>query len=259
MTMQPITEDDLHAYVDDALDATRREEVAAYLNNHADVAARVENYHSQKLKLRDALDPVAEEPIPTALNLAHMIEARSRPRVTPPWWRAAAAAVLFVLGGGGGWWLHGVSTLASEGVVALAREAADNYGVYASDTIRPVELRADDSAQLVSWASQRLQHPVALPDLSASGYRLMGGRMTATAHGPGLVLMYDNDRGTRLVLLTRPMVVDQNKPMAEHTEDETTGFTWATNGMGYSLVGPSTANDLHPLADDIRHQTETKV
>ncbi|MBB3456114.1 anti-sigma factor RsiW [Rhizobium sp. BK313] len=259
MTMQPITEDDLHAYVDDALDAERRAEIVAYLESHADVAARVEGYHLQRRKLRDVFDPIADEPVPTALNLAHMIEGRRNRAVIAPWWMAAAATALFVFGGGSGWWLHGLSLPANEGVVALAREAVDNYGAYASDKVRPVELRADDSAKLVAWASERLQHPVSLPDLSASGYRLMGGRVTATTHGPGLMLMYDNDHGTRLVLLTRPMLVDQNKPMDEHSEGTTTGFTWASNGMGYSLVGPSTSEDLHPLANDIRHQVETKV
>lgn len=256
--MLPITEDDLHAFVDDALDSTRRTEVATYLETHADVAARVEAYRQQRLTLRRALDPVAEEPIPTRLNLARMMEERQRP-ASAPWWMAAAAALVFVLGGSGGWWLHGLSAPASEGVLALAKEAADNYRTYASDTVRPVELRADDSAQLVSWASERLGRPVTLPDLSASGYRLMGGRMTATAHGPGLMLMYDNDHGTRLVLLTRPMLVDQNKPMAEHSEGSTLGFTWANDGMGYSLVGPSKAVELHPLANDIRRQVETKI
>jgi anti-sigma factor RsiW len=259
MTMQPITEDDLHAYVDDALDAARRSEVAAYLESHADVAARVESYHLQRLKLRDAFDPIAEEPVAIGLNLAHMIEARRSRTPIAPWWMVAAAAALFVLGSGSGWWLHGLSLPANEGVLALAREAVNNYGAYASDRVRPVELRADDSAKLVAWASERLQRPVTLPDLSASGYRLMGGRVTATAHGPGLMLMYDNDHGTRLVLLTRPMLVDQNKPMAEHSEGTTTGVTWASDGMGYSLVGPSTSEDLHPLANDIRHQIETKV
>ncbi|MDL2406063.1 anti-sigma factor [Rhizobium calliandrae] len=259
MTMQPITEDDLHAYVDDALDAARRAEVAAYLESHSDVAARVENYHSQRLKLRDAFDPIAEEPVPTGLNLAHMIEARRNKAPMTRWWMATAAATLLVLGGGGGWWLHGLSLPANEGVLALEREAANTYGAYASDRVRPVELTADDGAKLVAWASERLQRPVMLPDLSASGYRLMGGRVTATAHGPGLMLMYDNDHGTRIVLLTRPMLVDQDKPMAEHSEGTTTGVTWASDGMGYSLVGPSTSQDLHPLADDIRHQVETRI
>jgi anti-sigma factor RsiW len=55
------------------------------------------------------------------------------------------------------------------------RQATNSYNVYASDHVRPVEMRATESAQLVQWVSDRLRHPVKVPDLTTSGYRLMGG------------------------------------------------------------------------------------
>jgi len=184
-----------------------------------------------------------------------MMEARTRGRA--PFSRmAAAAVVLLVVGGSGGWILHDFYQPPSEGVLALAREASDSFATYASDKVRPVELRADNMAELVDWATQRMGRKPVLPDLSKSGYRLMGGRLIATPHGAGLMLMYDNDRGSRLVMLTRPMVVDQNKTMTALSEDDVGGWSWATNGMGYSLVGALPTDLLHPLADDIRRQAE---
>jgi len=41
MNGRPITEDDLHAYVDGVLDIARNAEVAVYLDTHPDVARRV--------------------------------------------------------------------------------------------------------------------------------------------------------------------------------------------------------------------------
>ena len=41
MTNRPITEDDLHAYVDGVLEPEREAEVAAYLEGHPDMARRV--------------------------------------------------------------------------------------------------------------------------------------------------------------------------------------------------------------------------
>jgi anti-sigma factor RsiW len=90
-------------------------------------------------------------------------------------------------------------------LVALAQEATASYNVYAPDRVRPVEVRASDSAQLVQWASDRLQRPVKVPDLAASGCRLMGGRLVATQIGPAAVFMYDDDHGNGLVVLTRQM------------------------------------------------------
>ena len=76
-----------------------------------------------------------------------------------------------------------------------------------------------------------------MPDLSLSGYRFIGGRVTATAHGPAVLFMYDDDHGTRLVLLSRDMAIDKNAPMAQHSHGSIAGFAWADKGIGYSLVG----------------------
>src|SRR5262249_34982464 len=144
------------------------------------------------------------------------------------------------------------------GLVALAQEATDSYNVYAPDQIRPVELRASDSAQLTQWISNRMHQTVKVPDLALSGYRLMGGRLVATSHGPAAMFMYDDDHGERLVMLTRPMnKADQNAPMTAQSTGDVTGFVWADGGVGYSLVGQAPSDSLRPLANEVRKQART--
>ncbi len=252
MNGRPITEDDLHAYVDRALGSARHAEVAIYLGSHPDAAQRVEGFSNQRDMLRAALAPVAGEPIPPQLNLARIIGARRRRRA--PTWSAAAAAILLCIGGLSGWWLRGISLPASEGVAALAQEAADTYTVYAPDHVQPVEMRASDRTKFVDWVSQRIHRSVIVPDLTASGYRLMGGRLVATSHGPAVMFMYDDDHGTRLVMLTRPMAADQNAPMSLHSHGAVAGFSWADGGMGYSLVGASSPDRLRPIANEVRRK-----
>lgn len=252
MSNRPVTEDDLHAFVDLALTPSRQAEIAEYLATHPDVAERVEDYRAQRAALRAAFAPIAEEPVPPELNVARMASARRSARVST--WRAAAAVLLLLGSGATGWSLHGWMGRTPIGVTALAQEAAASYAVYAPDQIRPVEIRADDQASLVAWISERLGHPVTVPDLAAAGYRFMGGRLVATAHGPAILFMYDDDRGTRLVILSRPMTAERDAPMTEHTDGAIAGFAWADAGIGYSLVGPLAADRLHPLADDIRRQ-----
>ncbi len=87
----------------------------------------------------------------------------------------------------------------------------------------------------------------------------MGGRVVATSHGPAVVFMYDDDHGVRLVLLSRPMALSENAPMAPHSHGSVRGFTWADNGVGYSLVGPAAPEVLHPLADEVRRQVSTSL
>ena len=257
MTSRPISEDDLQAYVDEVLEAHRRAEVLDYLSSHPDESRRIERFREQRTALRAALAPIAQEPLPPELNLARMIQARRRPSLAWTRW-AAAAAVLLCIGGATGWSLRGATQTSPRGIPALAAEAADSYQVYASDRVRPVEMRASDQEGLIRWATARLGHAVSVPDLSASGYRFMGGRLVATPHGPAMLFMYDDDRGTRLVLFTRKMDSDRNTPMSQHSRDGVDGFTWSNQGMGYSLVGPASP-ELHPLADEIRRQVSTTL
>ncbi|MCS3573588.1 anti-sigma factor RsiW [Bradyrhizobium elkanii] len=217
------------------------------------MAKRIAAYSDERNLLRSALLPIAEEPLPPRLNLARMIES---PRRRPSSLRWAIAAMLMLsIGGLGGWMIRGATLAPAGGLAALAEEASDSYKVYASDHTRPVELR--DSTELVQWVSSRLRQPVKLPDLTRSGYRLMGGRVVPTAHGPAAMFMYDDDRGDRLVVLTRPMTSDQNAPMAAHSGDDIAVFSWADGGTGYSLVGPGAAEQLKPLANEIRKQAQT--
>jgi anti-sigma factor RsiW len=254
---RPITEEDLHAYVDDALDPSRRAEVETYLGLHPDVSRRVRHYEEQQKTLRAALAPVSEEPIPSGLNLAQLIEARRR----PSHWlslRAAAAAVLLLgFGAAGGWSLNDMAHRPMIGVAALAQEAAYNYEVYSPDEVHPVEFKAANSENSTQWISQRLGNRVKAPDLTASGFRLMGSRLIATPQGPAGLFMYDNGhngRGMRLVVLVKAMKIQRNMPMSLYARGPVNGFAWSDHGMGYSLVGATPSDILHPLANEVRRQ-----
>src|SRR6202048_15745 len=232
MNHRPITEDDLHAYVDRVLEPERQAEVAASLGEDPGAAQRVPALRDQRAQLRAALAPIAEEPLPAELNLSRIIENRARRPSLARW--AMAAMLLLSIGGLGGWGGRGALQASPGGLVALAQEGTASYNVYAPDRVRPVEVRASDSAQLVQWVSDRLHRPVKVPDLAASGYRLMGGRLVATSHGPAAMFMYDDDRGSRIVVLTRPMnSADQNAPMTPQSQGDVGGLAWADAGVGY--------------------------
>jgi anti-sigma factor RsiW len=288
MSHSPISEDDLHAFVDGALDGARHDAVAAYIAQHPDIARRVDAYARHRDLMRAAFAPVADEPVPSQLNLHHLIENRrydgksvtdhrqdgfqggnagGRIAWFGGWQGAAAAIALLCVGGGAGWGLHGfvqnpdvpvlTALSAPEGIGALAREASASYVAYARDRNRPVEIRADKTDDLLRWISDRVGMNLHVPDLTADGYRFMGGRVVATDHGPAAMLMYDDDQGVRLVMLARPMQADQNAPMQEHHADGVTGFSWASMGTGYSVVGPLSDDLLHPVADQMRKQLTT--
>ncbi len=255
---RPITEDELHAHVDGALDPARAAEVADYLARSPDVARRVEGYARQRTALRAALAPYAEEPVPPELNLARWTERPGSLRI--PRWRAAAAAVLLLcVGGAGGWMARSSVPAPMTGMAALAQEAAESYQVFSADQVHAVEIKANDRVALLDWVSERLRRPIAVPDLSGSGYRFMGGRLVATSHGPAGLFLYDDDHGTRLAMLVRPMTVDKDMPMSQHRNGDVDGYACAAKGLCYSLVGAATPDILHPLANEVRRQIDKSV
>ena len=60
----PITEADLHAFVDAQLSPERQREVQAYLASRPEETQRVQAYREQKSALRSLFDPMLDEALP---------------------------------------------------------------------------------------------------------------------------------------------------------------------------------------------------
>lgn len=99
----PITEEELHASVDGLLGAERQQAVACYLQHHPEVAQRVSAYHAQRERLQAVFAPRAAEPVPPALNLARLIEARLLSQRRSGWQIAVSAVLAFGVGSAAGW------------------------------------------------------------------------------------------------------------------------------------------------------------
>jgi anti-sigma factor RsiW len=251
-TQSPIVEDDLHAFVDGALDAARRKEVQDHLDRDPDAAAAVTRLIAQRQLLRSAFSPIVDEPVPERLQLKTLLAQRHEP---PTWHWRLAAAVLVALGAGsvGGWQVRDRWEPTS-GIAALAGEARSSYLAYAADA--PEDL---DRERLLRLVSDKLQRPVEIPDLSAAGYRFAGGRLVATVHGPAGMFFYDRADGTRMAVMLRPMAVEKEAPMMAQTTGAVGGYSWALRGLGYSVVGTESPTTLHPVADEVRRQARAKA
>ncbi len=250
-TGRPVTEEELHAYVDDRLPAPRHEEVARYLDAHPHIAERVAAYIAQRDGLRELFAPEADAPIPPQLSLARIVEARLRHRRSGLW-RVAAALVLGLgLGAGGAWGLlrpaHGPMT-------ALAEDAAANAAVYLADTHRPVELNAAQRDELIHWVAARLNRPITPPDLSGAGYRLLGGRVVATRQGPAALFVYEKAQGARLAIFARPTRMPDTPDVQTADIGDLDGCAWVNNGIGYALTADEPYARLVQLSREVRQQ-----
>src|SRR6202163_3879851 len=105
----PVTEDELHAYVDNELPAERRGNVEAWLAAHPDDAERGRSWREMAEALHARYDSVSDEAVPKRLEIERLVR---QPR---GWIYSAVAATLvaFIAGGGVGWVAHGAAGSAS--------------------------------------------------------------------------------------------------------------------------------------------------
>ncbi|MRI55285.1 anti-sigma factor [Methylobacterium sp. DB1607] len=251
---RPVGEDDLHALIDERLDPQRRALVEAWLGERPEQAARVSTDRETRARLRAGLAPIAREPIPARLRVANL----RRQRPASLWRPVAAAAVLsLALGGAGGWIARGLApapvatTVSSE---PATQDAVAAFRTFVVEAAHPVEVRASEMPHLVAWLSQRLGRPLVAPDLRGLGLRLMGGRLLPAGSEPAALLMYDDDRGTRLTLYSRAGTAKGRTVFRFAREGDVAAFSWVHDGMAYVVTARTDEARLLAVAEAIDAQ-----
>lgn len=262
MNALPITEADLHAYVDGLLPLARQAEIEAWLAARPEEAARVNAYRSQNLALRQLFDPVLDEAVPPSIGLPGR----------QAWWRGAAGrcaagVVIAFLGGVAGWSLRGnampevaarpdrVQLAKMEPAAGLARQAAIAHAVYSPELRHPVEVGAEQEDHLVAWLSKRLGKPVHPPHLGKLGYDLIGGRLLPGQSGPVAQFMYQDTAGKRLTLYVsteQGAAADTGFRFAQ--EGKIGVFYWIDGDFGYALSAGASRGELAALATAVYAQ-----
>ena len=182
----PVTEDELHAYVDNELPAERRGDVEAWLAARPEDAARVQSWRAMAEALHARYDSVLDEPVPKRLELDRLMQ-------TPRRWiygAAAAALLAFVAGGGVGWIAHGAAASPTP-FQSFTVEALDAHRLYVVEVRHPVEVPGNERAHLQQWLTRRCGWEVRAPELDAAGLKLVGGRLLPGPAGPASFLMYE--------------------------------------------------------------------
>jgi anti-sigma factor RsiW len=246
----PVTEDELHAYVDNELPAERRGDVEAWLATHPDDAGRVQSWRAMAEMLHARYDQVADEAVPKRLEIERLVR---QPR---KWMAAAVAASLlaFIVGGGVGWVARGASAQPSA-FQNLTLDALDAHRLYVVEVRHPVEVPGSERAHLQQWLTKRCGWEVRAPVLDGTGLKLVGGRLLPGPGGPASFLMYEGPTGERFTLYTSRA----KTPSAQmrYTAAENSGaMYWSEEGVGYVLSGPGDKDRLTQVARLVYDQTE---
>jgi anti-sigma factor RsiW len=171
-----------------------------------------------------------------------------------PWLIAASVVFALGLGAAGGWFLHNWPQpgLSQRAMALLGQQALASHVVYAADARHPVEVPGTDAPHLEQWLSARLNRVVVVPDLSAFGYHLVGGRLLATERGGAAALViYDDANHHRISVLLRPVLPELHAPGAAIQKNGVNGRAWIANGLGVAVVASMPESDITPLAREI--------
>lgn len=254
--LAPISETDLHAYVDGQLTPERAAEVEAWLSERPDKAAEVATWQRQNEALGALFDPVASETVPSRLD-PHLI-ARSRPTSRTPWPQMAAAAlVLLALGGALGWASRGfVGPSEREELIALAVSA---HALYVKENRHAVEVAAStDRDHMVSWLSNRVERPINPPDLTDDGFTLVGGRLLPGYEdgnsGPAAQLMYENAAKERVTVFITAALPGGQKDREFTTRDNLDAFYWGNDKITCTVVGDLPQEQMQSVAKKVYQQ-----
>jgi len=246
----PVTEDELHAYIDNELPAERRGDVEAWLQSHPEDAARVRSWQAMAEALHARYDSIVDEAVPRRLELERLVQQPRR------WVYGAAAAVLaaFIAGGGVGWIAHGASAAPSS-FQSFTVDALDAHRLYVVEVRHPVEVPGSERAHLQAWLTKRCGWDVRAPELSASGLKLVGGRLLPGPSGPASFLMYEGPSGERFTIYSAKAHAETTQMRYANQGNEGALF-WADRGVGYVVSGGSDRARLSQIAQAVYDQME---
>src|SRR5262245_2132797 len=230
----PVTEDELHAYVDGELPADRRDAVEAWLPSHADDAARVATWRAQAEAIRTHYGAIASEPVAARFDVDKLASSGRS-------WRAIAAAAVilaFLAGGVVGWMAHGASAAAPSRFDIFTTTALDAHKLYVVEVRHPVEVTGAERPHLVYWLSKRLDYRLLMPELESGGLKLVGGRLLPGPFGPAAFCMYEGPSGERYTIYYARTDSAQTA-MRYREADRFAAVYWVEHGLAYVVSGPA--------------------
>ncbi len=252
---KPITDAQLHAYVDGQLSAAQRAEVGAFLAENPHQARRVQQYQMLNQQLHGKFDASMQEPLPTAvLALSQEAVPMMKPRL---WWgRIAAAIAWLAVGGSVGWLLHSAVEQPQYIVTASAQQRAyDAHRFYLREGRHAVEVPAADKEHLMKWLSGRLGAQVGPADLTGAGYQLLSGRLLPAGDYASGIYMYESAQHERITqyISTEPGVGGVAEPQCQ-ARATLSVYVWNKDALTFVLVGALPPEALQVLAQQVRAQ-----
>lgn len=262
---EALTDIELHQLVDGQGDDTHMAKLRERLARDPVAQAKVAAWQAQRELLGGLHRQLLDEPIPVVLTEA-VQRVHASQQSLAQWRRRSGMAAAILLSFGAGWLAHQVGTGPTAGTALsiaqadFVQQASSAYAVYSPEVRHPVEVAAADQAHLVQWLSKRIGKPLKVPDLSAQGYALVGGRLLPGSAGARAQFMFQNGSGGRITLYLGAVgdpakVADRQETAFRFAaEGQLASFYWVDQGFGYALTGRIQRDALMALAQAVYPQ-----
>jgi anti-sigma factor RsiW len=234
----------LHAFADGELHGEEKKSIEKLISENDEARKVVANISFQKSELHRAFDDVLSEPVPAVLLAA--ANRKPAPRLLP-YLVAACAALVFLAGGSIGWFANQQTNLSQ--AESLPARALNSYVVYAPEMKHAVEVPGAEAGHLDAWLSKRIGIKFTIPDLTAKGYTLVGGRLLAEGDKPAGLLMYENANKQRLAVYIAANDKHTNGAMKVEYRGNLVSCYWVEPDLVYALAGEQPVAEMLKLAE----------
>lgn len=253
--MSPVSEDELHAFVDGQLPPDRRQAIASWLAENPEQAVMVAAWRAQAEGIRARYGAVADEPVPERLKIENVVHATGA--VGRKWivLAAAAATVAFLVGGAAGWFARGASAAAPTSFDTFTADAIDAHKLYVVEVRHPVEVPGSERAHMTQWLSKRLGHELRIPDLQTLGLKLVGGRLLPGPTGAAAFYMYEGPSGERFTIYCAKAGVPETA-LRFKQGSQVSAFYWVDDKVAYVVSGPADRDKLESVSKVVYDQLE---
>jgi anti-sigma factor RsiW len=270
----PVSEAELHGFVDGGMDRGRREAVQAFLAASPEDAARVETWRRQNEAIRSAFAPVETGPLPWSLPLApgaegvatHAAGGQAEAGGSHSW-RARWFARLIGLSFASGALLAASAAYLAGRVNAPEATPPSSEGPTPAGTNDTVVARAMSALRTFEPPRAAARSPDSegpgqdtaapiLPTLPVEGLKLAGVRAMPGEQGQMSCLIYARPDEANIALCVEKAGEPGESVARTAGNFPSAAIYWRQKGANYALVGALPEATLRSLADAVHAQVE---
>jgi anti-sigma factor RsiW len=244
-----VSDHDLHAFVDGALDGRRYRRIVAHLATDPMAAERVNGFLRQQgelSQLRDQLgdfvDPLSDE---ATSDLTRQLAGAVRHQRKVRWGAAASGMAAMVLVGVVSLWGPDPSKVAARLSMQQQIVDAGPQVLFGRDPLKgAAQLAASESGTAPPELEQQLAaYAVRRPDLAVHGLRFVGGDALKGGEAPPIRLIYEDSEHRRVFLFVGAVGSDADVALTLVPEGHVS-LNWRRGNLVFALIGPKESEQL---------------